>query len=643
MLGKLLLVMLALGFTSNMLQAQQTARDMAAEKTIWDQLQPIAPGAVADFRAATTALDEGKYDEAVRLYEAVRKKAPDFDPVLRRLGYAYAAQGKLDQGLPFLEQAVANHRSAENLLGLAEVLAYPGQNKEGTREQKARALALVVDADRMPKAGDDVDYQLVLAQLALDLDQVELFRRATEKLVAKHPELMVTHYFNALLAANDAKWGTAETEILKAESLGLPHETVQSFLDSGVDTKARVWRYALYAIIMVLVWMVGLTLLFLVGKFMSRKTLYSIETGDPNAVATRSELSLRKWYRLLITIGGLYYYISIPVVMFLVIAVAASVTYGFLLLGEVPIKIVAILCIGAVITVYKMVRSLFVKIEKEDPGRSLVHDEAPGLWDLTRKIAEAVNTRPIDEIRITTGTDLAVYEKGTFRERSKDKAKRILILGVGVLNGFELNGFRAVLAHEYGHFSHRDTAGGDIALRVNDHMMKFAHAMALSGQAVSWNVAFQFLRVYHFIFRRISHGATRLQEVLADRVAAAKYGAKAFEDGLTHVVRKTAEFSVVATREIKESATSRRVLQNIYEITVAENADIEEEARRALNRDTSEDDTHPSPVDRFRFTSRIVSHSEPPLSGEVWDLFRNRAAITTEMTSLIQIRLQQLN
>jgi hypothetical protein len=251
-----------------------------------------------------------------------------------------------------------------------------------------------------------------------------------------------------------------------------------------------------------------------------------------------------------------------------------------------------------------------------------------------------VRTRPIDEIRITPGTELAVYEKGTLRERSADRAKRILIIGVGTLNGFELNAFRAVLAHEYGHFSNRDTAGGDVALRVNDHMMKFAYAMALSGQAVWWNVAFQFLRVYHFIFRRISHGATRLQEVLADRVAASRYGAQAFEEGLTHVIRKSVEFNFLANKEINESASSRRALQNLYELTATAGTDLEEETKKELNRETSEDDTHPCPNDRFRFTRRIVSQTEPSISGLVWDLFKDRPAITGEMTALIQQQLR---
>src|SRR6185312_4287292 len=224
-----------------------------------------------------------------------------------------------------------------------------------------------------------------------------------------------------------------------------------------------------------------------------------------------------------------------------------------------------------------LIRSLFIKVEDVDPGRSLNYDEAPELWDLTRTVAAAVNTRPVDEIRITPGTDLAVYEKGTKRERSQDKAQRVLILGIGVLNDFKQNGFRAVLAHEYGHFTHRDTAGGDVAIRVNNDMMKFAHAMIASGQANRWNIAFQFLRVYHFIFRRISHGATRLQDVLADRIAALQYGPLAFEEGLTHVVGKSVEFHHLAVKEIQDSVAVQRALQNLYELRLEENSNLKEQ------------------------------------------------------------------
>jgi tetratricopeptide (TPR) repeat protein len=640
MLARVVSVLIFLALLPIAVAAQITTRNIEKEKVIWTRIEAQAPDALEDFKAATTAMDAGNFEEAARLYESVRKRAPESDDVLRRLGTSLASQGKLENGLDFLEQAVQKNRSPENLFSLAQFLAYPAEGRDGSPERKLRALSLAKEANRLPNTGDDSDYQLLLAQLALELDKIDEFRGVTEQLVARHPELMGSHYYNAILAATDEKWITAENEMKKAESMGLPHEVAQRFYDAGVHTRATVWHYAIYTLYLVAAWLVGLGLLFVVGKVMSRKTLHSIESTDPAAGTSSSDVWLRKWYRSLINVAGFYYYISMPVVIFLVVAVAASITYGFFMLGRIPIKLVAIICIGALVTVFKMIRSLFIKIESEDPGRSLKYEEAPGLWDLTRAVAEAVSTRPVDEIRVTPGTDLAVYEKGSFRERSQDRAQRILIVGVGVLNDFPQNGFRAVLAHEYGHFSHRDTAGGDIAFRVNADMMKFAHAMILSGQAVWWNIAFQFLRVYHFIFRRISHGATRLQEVLADRVAASKYGPGAFEEGLRHVVRKGVEFNHVATQEINESASSQRALQNLYELQPTDNPDLEKEVEASLNRETTEDDTHPSPRDRFRFIRRIVSGSEQSVPGQVWDLFKDKEALTLEMTKIVQYELQ---
>ena len=615
----------------------QPGRDMAKEKAIWAELETVAPQRVADFKAATEAMDAQDYDKAIELFLRVRQAAPGFDAALRRLGGCLVSAGQTEAGFAYLRQALAIRRSPENLLSLAQSLAFPA-GKEGTRKQKEEAYQLLKEANRSAPAYADA---LVLqAQFAMEMDKIDDFRRVTGQLVANHPELMATHFFNAILAANDEKWITAEQEIKVAQSLGLAPEIAQQFLDSGVKTRATVWHYLIYSLYLTGAWVIGLIGLFLIGKLMSRKTLTSLEAANPNSPTSASELTLRKFYRRLINVAGFYYYISLPVVIFLVIIVAASITYAFVMLGRIPIKLIAILVIGGLITIFTLIRSLFIKVESVDPGRSLKYDEAPGLWDLTRTVAATVNTRPVDEIRITPGTELAVYEKGTWRERSQDKAQRILILGIGVLNDFKQNGFRAVLAHEYGHFTHRDTAGGEIAIRVNNDMMKFAHAMIIHGQATWWNVAFQFLRIYHFIFRRISHGATRLQEVLADRVAALQYGPLAFEEGLTHVIGKSVEFHHLATKEIEDSVAVRRALQNLYELRVDQNSNLQQQIEESLNRETSEDDTHPCPNDRFRLTRKITGANESPATGMVWDWFKNREALTNEMTSLIQSEVQ---
>jgi Zn-dependent protease with chaperone function len=193
-----------------------------------------------------------------------------------------------------------------------------------------------------------------------------------------------------------------------------------------------------------------------------------------------------------------------------------------------------------------------------------------------------------------------------------------------------------VLAHEYGHFSHRDTAGGDVALRVNNDIINFAEAIGRAGQAVWWNLAFQFLRAYHFIFRRIAHGATRLQEALADRVAVRNYGADSFEEGLRHVIRRSVEFEDIAYWEITESVKARRAMANLYEMKADPKNAIEEKIDEAINRPTTEDDTHPSPRDRFQLARKIASVPRSHDTGEMWELFADREALTREMSALIE-------
>ena len=530
--------------------------------------------------------------------------------------------GKGEEGLAFLEQAVRNERSPENLFSLARGLAFPGPTKEGSREAQELALGLLKEASALSGRDDDPMYPALTAGIALSLQRIGDFRKAVAVLAAEYPQDMSTHYFTAIRAAIDEDWILAEDEIAQAERLGLRHDVAARFLESGVHLHATVWRGLHIAAAAMFLWVAGLLALLVAGQVLSGVTLRSIERADGNGGSTARESDLRAVYRALIRVAATYYYLSMPFVIVLVIGGTAAVIYGFIAMGQVPIKLVAVMAFGALMTTYKMIQSLFIRIATNDPGRALDVAEAPGLWSLTQDVADRVGTRPVDEIRVTPGTELAVYEQGTAHERSRDLGRRVLVLGVGLLNGFRQSAFRAVLAHEYGHFAHRDTAGGDVALRVRQDIMKFALAMARQGQAVWWNLAFQFLRVYHVLFRRISNGATRLQEVLADRVAAVTFGAKPFEEGLRHVIRRHVEFESSVNGEIEAAIRLGRALQNLYAETLQTpqvlQQNIEERVQQAVSRPTSRDDTHPGPLERFRLVSAVASTGESAASGQVW-------------------------
>jgi hypothetical protein len=128
--------------------------------------------------------------------------------------------------------------------------------------------------------------------------------------------------------------------------------------------------------------------------------------------------------------------------------------------------------------------------------------------------------------------------------------------------------------------------------------------------------------------------------VLADRIAVRNYGARAFEEGLRHAIRRQVEFEDVAYWEISEAAKAGRAVQNLYEIKHDEKNPVEEKIKEVITRSTFEDDTHPSPIERFRLASRIASVEHAAPEGMVWDLFANREALTSEMSALINRQLK---
>lgn len=400
-----------------------------------------------------------------------------------------------------------------------------------------------------------------------------------------------------------------------------------------------------WSVVLVVLWASGILVLFAVGHGLSSATMSWLDKSDPNDADASGTSRLRSAYRWLINIAGVYYYISLPVVIVLLLLIVGAILYGILALGRIPIKLALVLVVGALITIYSMLKSVFVRVSDEDAGRSLSESEAPGMWRVARDVAAQVGTRPVDDIRVTVGTDLAVYEKGSVSERMRDTGRRVLLVGAANFNDFRLNDFRAVLAHEYGHFQNRDTAGGDVALRVRMSMGKLAEAMIANEQATAWNIGFQFLRLYHFIFVRITHGATRLQEILADRTAVRLFGADAFARGLRHVIHRSVEFDMLASLEVENAIRERRALQNLY---VRPELDGTEEAKtiaklveEEINRPTTPSDTHPSPGHRIALAQRIRCDRPPAEDGEVWDLIANREALSDELTELVASNVRQ--
>jgi hypothetical protein len=605
------------------------------------ELSQLNPSLVPVFAEMREALDRDDLARADSLLSIIVSGAPTFDRGVRYLGFVRLFRGDLAGANRLMEQAVTIRRSPENLDAYAECLAASVGASSDSMEVAQLALNQLHES-RLLGGWNRTREALLLARLGLFVGSKDEVALAAGELMELMPDSAETHFYAAVVARDNQNWSLAKEEIEKAERLGMSHATTVQFLDSGVETNLQRRSLVDAALYVVALWGAGLLLLFGVGDALSVLALRSLGAADPNVPLSRSQQVLRWTYRMLINGAGIYYYLSLPVVIVLMVAVIVLVFAFFELFRVLPYGLLGTLGVAAFATIVNMIWSFFVKVPTGDPGRALSREEAPALWTLAGEVARDLGTRAVDEIRVTPGAEMAVYERGSAREKSLDRAQRILILGVANLNGFRQGDLRAILAHEYGHFAHRDTAGGVVALRVRNDMRKFFEALAQSGHATRWNIAVHFLRLYDFIFRRISHGAGRIQEILADRVAARTYGVEAFRSGLTHILRSEIAFNLLVERELAEAKKEGRPLRDLYELPPADDLVVDERLEETLQRPTSQDDTHPSAADRFALVERVHSAAQPPASAMAWELFADRSVLTRDMMALVEATLAQV-
>jgi Zn-dependent protease with chaperone function len=213
------------------------------------------------------------------------------------------------------------------------------------------------------------------------------------------------------------------------------------------------------------------------------------------------------------------------------------------------------------------------------------------------------------------------------------------MLGMGVLAGLTQGQLAAILAHEYGHFSNRDTAGGDMAHRVFTSLDQMAKRLIQGRAAQIYNPVWLFVIIYQRIFLRVTLGASRLQEVLADRYAAIAYGGRNFIAGLESVIRQAIAFPLQANYEVRRLHELKQPVNNLYELPVQ--ADLQEELEKqvakSMKRPTSQYDSHPAPQQRIAWIERLqLAEAEAQDNPRpALDLFPNPEQLQREMTGRI--------
>lgn len=615
------------------------------------QLEKVDPEVAELFRQANAARDREDHAEASALYGQLYDMVPAFVPALRRQCGEEMMLGHREMGVALCRNAVRQQESASNLAALARTLIAGTANFPSRVPDKLEAVRAATRAFKMEP--DNIFAVTTLCMVARAREDQRLFGECLRRLEARFPFDGETHYFQMLQASQDGRFDDAANHLAQARDSGLlDDEGYEAGLKYLHETRRSPWHLASLLLPFGGIWLGILGALLAAGFFLSRLALRAssqVPTAGEGAV-TGMDARLRRVYRVVLWLCCGYYYVSIPIVVFLVLAVGAGTVYAFFWLGRVPIRLMIILVLVTGYTLVAVARSLFVRGVDEDPGERLDLERYPRVRAILDEVAQRVGTRPVDSVYMLPGAEVAVMERGgSILARARGRAERCLILGAAALYGMRLGPFKAVLAHEYGHFSNRDTAGGEFALAVRRSLLTMGEGIARGGAATWYNPAWLFVNGFYRVFLRISQGASRLQEVLADRWAALSYGSRAFEEGLRHVVAREVRFGAHSGAALDEVITAKRPLENLYSYKPERppiERGVEVSVQEALEAKPSPYDSHPSPADRIAWVRAIGAPGTGASSGddaEAWSLFPDRDAIERAMTAVVRRNVAQAN
>ena len=176
----------------------------------------------------------------------------------------------------------------------------------------------------------------------------------------------------------------------------------------------------------------------------------------------------------------------------------------------------------------------------EDPGPQLAAREQPRLFDRLRDVATRTGQAMPSEVFLVSNMNAWVANRGGVMGFG---SRRVMGLGLPLMQVADLEQFEAILAHEFGHYH-----GGDTRLGPWIYKTRTAIGRTLSTLGDGGWVQAPF-RWYGTLFMRITQAISRAQELSADRLAATVVGARPLIEGLKRVHAEGAAFDAYWRQE----------------------------------------------------------------------------------------------
>jgi heat shock protein HtpX len=164
------------------------------------------------------------------------------------------------------------------------------------------------------------------------------------------------------------------------------------------------------------------------------------------------------------------------------------------------------------------------------PGPALTAKQDPRLFAEIESVARSVGQAPPSEVYLVPDVNAWVGQRGGIMGFG---SRRVMGLGLPLMRVLSRSEFRAVLAHEFGHYHGGDTKLGPWIYKTRGAIVRTLASLGGKDGRGSW-LQKPFLW-YGKMFLRITHAISRRQEFVADELAARAVGSKPLITGLRTV------------------------------------------------------------------------------------------------------------
>ena len=320
-----------------------------------------------------------------------------------------------------------------------------------------------------------------------------------------------------------------------------------------------------------------------------------------------------------------------------------------------------------------MWKALFFVRRGSDPGVEITIADQPELFAFLHDLADEIRAPRPHRVFLSPNVNAAVFYDLSILNFFLP-SKKNLIIGVGLINVLNRSEFKAVLAHEFGHFAQRSMAigrwvyvGEQIAGHIIakrdflDKALNFISAIDLRIAWIGWimrTIVWSIRSLMEAVFRWvvIAHRAlSREMEFQADLVAVSVTGSDALINGLYHLgpadedwqlcldfvndqLRKQRIVTDLIGVSSQISRHMRRVMNDPSRGLVVDCPADQAAARRLFTEQIAQPprmwSTHPSNCEREENAKRVYI-AAPLDDRSAWTLFQNQQEIREAVTKLL--------